>query len=160
MQKSSKRIGQILIEKGFITEAQLQDCLSEQKMSNVFLGEIMIKKGLLTEARLLEALSEQFGIPLISLKGQSIDMTLAPKFSSSLIVDHKCFPLYQDEGSITVAIVNPLNALALNKVEEEAEPLRVNFVLVAEEELSGLLQKYRQQISQNILKMLRKDKKA
>lgn len=159
MGKSAKRIGEILVEKGFITQAQLQDGLSEQKMTGVFLGEILVKMGWLTTRHLLEALSEQFGIPLANLKDERIDIELAQKFSSSLIIDHRCFPLYKDEHSITVAIVNPLNAAAMSKIEEESQPLKVNFVLAPEEDLKEFIQKYRQQISQNILRMLKKDKK-
>src|SRR3989338_4566765 len=103
MRKPAKRIGEILLEKGFIAEAQLADALLEQKLNNVFLGEILIKKGWINERNLLEALSEQFAIPLINLKDQRIDMELAQKFSSSLINEQKSFPLSKSEDSLTVA---------------------------------------------------------
>lgn len=160
MQKGKKRIGEILIEKGLITEAQLHDALSEQRVTDGFLGTILLGKGWINERQLLEALSEQFDIPLVDLKTQYIDMELARKFSSSLILDHKCFPLRQDEDSITVAIVNPLNAVAMSKIEEEAKPRKVNFVLVAEGDIKETIQNYRQYISQSIQRLLKKDRKA
>jgi len=58
---------------------------------------------------------------------------------------------------ITVAITNPLNAVALSKVEEEAGSKRINWVLAAEEDMNELIKKYRQNISMNIRKMLKKD---
>lgn len=158
MQKPSKRIGEILVARGFITEAQLRDGLLEQKINNVFLGEILIKKGWLSERHLLEALSEQFGIPLVNLKELSVDGGLAHTFASSLVVDQKCFPLSKDGNSITIAIVNPLNAAAMSEAEEAARPLEAHFVLVSEEDFKELLQKYRQQISLNIMRMLKKGK--
>lgn len=158
MLKPAKRIGEILVARGFITEGQLADGLLEQKINNVFLGEILIKRGWLTERRLLEALSEQFGIPLVNIKDQRVDGELAHAFASSLVVDKKCFPLSKGDSSITIAIVNPLNAQAMSEAEEAARPLEVNFVLVSEEDFQGLLNKYRMQISRNILKMLKKDK--
>lgn len=160
MRKPTRRIGEILLEKGFITEAQLADALSEQKINSIFLGEILTKKGALSKEHFLEALSEQFDIPMVNLKEQDIDPELASKFSSALIVDHKCFPLFKQQDSITVAIVNPLNAVALNKIEEEAQGLKVNLVLVSEEDLEELLKKYRQRISQNIQRLLRKGKET
>lgn len=158
MQKPAKRIGEILVARGFITEAQLASGLLEQKINNVFLGEILIKRGWLTERRLQEALSEQFGIPLVSIKDQRVDLELAHTFASSLVVDKKCFPLSKGDNSITIAIVNPLNAQAMSEAEEAAKPLEVNFVLVPEEDFQELLKKYRMQISRNILKVLKKDK--
>lgn len=160
MRKPTKRIGEILVRKGFITEAQLADALLEQKLNNIFLGELLTKKGALSKQHFLEALSEQFDIPIVNLKEQNIDLELAGKFSSSLVVDHKCFPLSKQQDSITIAIVNPLNAAALNKIEEETQGLKVNLVLVSEEDLEELLKKYRQRISQNIQRLLRKGKET
>ena len=158
MKKGLKRIGEILLEKGWITEAQLHDALQEQKFSDKFLGSIMVDKGWISDENLLEALSVQFAIPLVNLKTQYINFDLAAKFSSSLIVDHKCFPISETDDSVTVAIMNPLNAVALSKIEEEAKPRTVKFVLAPENDLKEFIQKYRQHLSQRIQRLLRKDK--
>jgi ATP-dependent exoDNAse (exonuclease V) alpha subunit len=159
MQKTTKRIGEILLEKRLITEAQLHDALSEQNLSNGFLGTILVNKGWISDRQLMEALSEQFDIPLVDLKKEQINMELTSEFSSSLILDHKCFPLSKNDVSITVAIVNPLNAVAISKIEEEAKPRKVKLALVPEEDLKDILQNYRQYINQNIQRLLRRDKK-
>jgi len=156
MEKSPKRIGEILIKKGVITEAQLHDALKEQKTSSGFLGAILVSKGWVSKNDVLEALAEQFGIPLVDLKKEHIDMELARRFSSSLIVDHKCFPVRQDEETITVAIVNPLNAVAISKIEEEAKPRKVNLVLVTEEDIDEAIKNYRQHVSESIQRMLKR----
>ena len=159
MKKGQKRIGEILIKNGLITEAQLHDALLTQKLSDGFIGTVLINKGVIDKRQLLEALSEQFDIPLVDLKTQYVDIELGRKFSSSLMLDHGCFPLRQDEDSVTVAITNPLNAVAISKVEEEVSPRKVNWVLVSEDDLKELMQNYRQGISRNIQKLLKKDKK-
>jgi hypothetical protein len=156
MGKSAKRIGEILIEKGFITEAQLHDALLEQKLSDKFLGMILVDKGLISDRDLRNALSDQFGIPMVDLKDQHIDMELARKFSTSVILDHKCFPLKEDEYSVTIAIINPLNAVAISKIENEAYPRKVNLVLASEEDLNKIIQNYRHYISESIQRLLRK----
>jgi type IV pilus assembly protein PilB len=158
MQKSSKRIGEILIEKGLITEAQLHDALQEQKLSDGFLGAIMVEKGWIDKKNLAEALAEQFGIPLVELKSEYIDMELARHFTSSLILDHKCLPIRQDEDSVTVAIINPLNAIAISKIESEAKPRRVNLVLATKEDIDEAIKNFRQYVSESIRRLLKKDK--
>jgi hypothetical protein len=158
MQKSSKRIGEILIEKGLITEAQLHDALQEQKINDGFLGSIMVRRGWINKKNLSEALAEQFDIPLIDLKSEYIDMELARRFSSSLILDHKCLPIRQDEDSVTVAIINPLNAIAISKIEDEAKPRRVNLVLATEDDIDEAIRSYRQYVSESIRRLLKKDK--
>ena len=157
MQLSSKRLGEILTEKGLITEAQLQDALKEQRINNRFLGDILIGKGWVSNESLLEALAEQFDIPLVDLKTEYIDMGLARRFSSELILSHKCFPLRQDEESITVAIINPLDAAVISKIEQDARPRRVNFVLAVEEDIKEVIKGYHQFVSQEIRRSLERD---
>jgi hypothetical protein len=156
MEKSIKKIGEILIEKRIITEAQLHDALSDQRLSDKFLGVILKDKGLVTDQEIAEALSDQFGIPLVDLKSEHIDLELARKYSTSVVIDHKCFPLRQDDYSVTVAVVNPLNAVAISKFEEEASPLKVNLVVASEADLNQLIKNYRQYISESIQRLLKR----
>jgi len=156
MEKSAQRIGEILIAKGYITEAQLHDALLDQKMSDKFLGMILKEKGIVTDQELTEALAQQFNLPIVDLKTEHIDMELARRFSTSLIVDHKCFPLRDDDYSVTVAIINPLNAVAISKLEEEASPRTVNLVLANEPDLNDLIKNYRLYISQSIQRLLKR----
>ena len=158
MKASSKRLGEILIEKGLITQKQLEDALKEQKASGEFLGNILIAMGWINKESLSEGLAEQFGIPLVELKNQNIDVEMVHRFSSSIIVDYQCFPIREDEESVTVAIINPLNALAISKIEEAVKPRKVNFVMVGEEDIKQAIQNYRQTVSDGIQSLLKKDK--
>lgn len=134
----------------------MHDALIEQRDSGNFLGVILKDKGLISDRELMEALSAQFGIPVVDLKQEHIDMELAHRYSVSVVIDHKCFPLKQDEYTVTVAIVNPLNAVAISKIEEEASPRRVNLVLVNESDLNDLISNYRVYISQSIQRLLKR----
>jgi type IV pilus assembly protein PilB len=160
MGKSTKRIGELLIEKGMITEAQLHDALNDQKFSDKFLGMILMDKGLITDKELAVVLSDQFGIPLVDLKQEHVNMELALRFSTSIVIDHKCFPLKEDEFTVTVAIVNPLNAVAISKIEEEAFPRRVSLVLVNEADLNELINNYRQFLSNSIKHLLKRKREG
>ncbi|MEG1799093.1 MAG: type II secretion system protein GspE, partial [Synergistaceae bacterium] len=61
------RLGELLINAGAITKANLEAALGEQKVSQMRLGEVLIKNGYLTELHLAEALSEQLELPFVSL---------------------------------------------------------------------------------------------
>jgi hypothetical protein len=156
MKKSSKRIGEILIGRGRITEAQVLDALSEQKLNGKFLGSILVEKGLLSESEVTEALGEQFDLPLVDISTENVDMELVRKFSSALVIDHKCVPLKEDETSVTVAISNPLDAVALAKLEEEANPRILNLVLASEHDIERVVGEYRKYISDSIQRLLKR----
>jgi len=154
--KSSKRIGEILIGLGRITEAQVLDALNDQKLSGKFLGNILVEKGLLSEQELTEALGAQFDLPLVDISLEHVNMELVRKFSSALVIDHKCVPLSEDESSVTVAIINPLDAVALAKLEEEANPRVLKLVLACEKDVDLVVEQYRKYINENIQRLLKR----
>jgi type IV pilus assembly protein PilB len=157
---AGKRIGEILIEKGLIRPEQLEDALKEQKGTNQFLGSILVHRGLISEEDLATALAEQFGLAFVRLKDVSsgIDFNLARKCSSSLISKRRCFPLYADIDSVTVAIIDPLEAEIMSAAEREVAPLKARFVLMTPQDLCELLDSYHRSVSNNIKELLEKRK--
>lgn len=144
MFRSQKKLGEILMAKGLISSEQLKAALEEQQKTNEFLGKILLKNNQLKEKDLLEALSEQFNIPYVSLKYKYIDWHLAKQFSLTLILDYKCFPIAKDEWSVTIAITNPLDVWVLKRAEEEARGLKLKLVLVSEQDMKDVIQRYQQ----------------
>ena len=60
-----KRIGAILVERGLITEAQLNEALGAQAASGGLLGQILVRRGEVAEEDLINALSIQFDLSLL-----------------------------------------------------------------------------------------------
>ncbi|MCD6155943.1 MAG: type II secretion system protein GspE, partial [Candidatus Atribacteria bacterium] len=60
---NSKKLGEILIERGKITAQDLQEALEIQEKTGEKFGEILLKKGLITEQDLFDALAQQLGAP-------------------------------------------------------------------------------------------------
>jgi len=154
MIRSPKRLGEILVEKGLITQEALNDAISEQRETKEFLGAILLKRKRIKEADLLTALSEQFHIPIFSLKDKYIDWNLVKGFSASLILDYRCFPIAKDDRSITMAITNPLDIRVLKRAEDETRGLRLELVLVSEEDINNSIKRYNAYLRGSISKLL------
>lgn len=150
MERQRKLLGELLIAKGLITPLQLERALLEQRRTKEFLGAILIKHKAITESSLLGVLSEQFHIPVVSLKGIYIDWEWLKRFSSSLILDYRCFPFKHDEFSVTVAITNPLDAWVISKAHQEAKPFSVRLNLVTKADIEEVIQRYRQHLREGI----------
>ncbi|MGE5197218.1 MAG: hypothetical protein ACM3IL_01775 [Deltaproteobacteria bacterium] len=151
--KAQKRLGQMLMDKGLITSGQLDFALSEQHSSKEFLGTILLKHSIIKEEDLLKALSEQFRIPYVALKDKYIPWNFVGRFSSTLIFEHRCFPVSHDEWSVTFALINPLDLWALKRAEEESKGLKTKFVLVTTRDMDEALLRYRQYMRGNISKL-------
>lgn len=134
-----KRIGEILVEKGVITEAQLMECLGHQKVTKEYIGTILIKKRLLTEDVLLKALSEQLGIPFVSLKSLYIDWNVCQQFSPVITMEKRALPIKQDDTHVIVAVSDPLDMMAVSEIEAKARPKKLKLVLVSPGELDDYI---------------------
>jgi type IV pilus assembly protein PilB len=110
-------LGELLINAGAITPANLQAALNEQKASQMRLGEILIKNGYLTEVNLAEALSEQLGLPFISL----LNLRPMPE-AISLVPENVAERLnvqplsIAPDGKLVVAMSDPLDAFAVDEL--------------------------------------------
>ena len=65
--KAKQLLGQLLIERGLLTPADLERALLEQKRSGEFLGTVLMRLGIVAKEQLLPVLAEQMGIPYVRL---------------------------------------------------------------------------------------------
>ncbi|EKO3901927.1 MSHA biogenesis protein MshE, partial [Vibrio metschnikovii] len=72
--KLRKRLGDLLVEEGIITEQQVQQALAAQKQTGSKLGATLIELGFVTEQQMLSFLSQQLFIPLIDLNRAHVDI--------------------------------------------------------------------------------------
>lgn len=110
-------LGELLINAGAITQANLQAALAEQKVSLMRLGEILIKNGYLTENNLAEALSQQLDLPYITLtnvRPQQQAISLIPENVAERL---NVQPMYvAPDGKLVVAMSDPLDAFAVEEI--------------------------------------------
>jgi type IV pilus assembly protein PilB len=147
-------LGELLIHKKLLSKAQLDAALEEQKATREFLGSILVKRKFIREEELLGVLSEQFHMPWVRLQPKDVDWDVALRYSSSLVVDHKCMPYRQDDTGVKLALVDPLDAKAMSLAEDQAKGVHVRPALVTRAEMDALLAVYREKMSERIRKLL------
>ncbi len=67
------RLGDILVERGYITEGQLEAALAAQGTERGMLGRMLIRRGLISMDQLGDALAEQFGVPFLEVVPQAVN---------------------------------------------------------------------------------------
>ncbi len=126
---NTKRLGELLVNKGLLSQARLTAALQEQRTTQEFLGALCVRKGWVSEDALLDALAEQFGMPRAHMEQEQIDEAVAKRFSPALLREHHCLPLRLDGQAVVVAIANPLDAWAVSELEREAGLYQVRLAL-------------------------------
>lgn len=111
------RIGELLIKNGIITQEQLDEALEQQKKKKKRLGEILIELGYLNSENLLWMISEQADIPFVEVRPQMLDSQLINKFPEDVLYNNLILPLYETEDKIYIAVGDPADPLVVKKME-------------------------------------------
>ncbi|MFH1504580.1 MAG: hypothetical protein ABIH08_04235 [Candidatus Omnitrophota bacterium] len=115
---TDKPLGQILVERGVITNIQLEEALGAQKRGKGLLGEIIVELGFAKEEDIACCLSLQYGYPFLPLENYEVSNEMA-KIVSKNVCEHYCIALLDKIGStLTVAMANPLNVHAVEDLED------------------------------------------
>ncbi|TXF12858.1 GspE/PulE family protein [Pelomicrobium methylotrophicum] len=139
-------LGQLLVEKGVISEDQLRIALQEQNKNHLPLGRLMVSLGFLSEATIRDVLSESRGQESIDLSQVIIDAQAIKLIPKDVAQRYAILPIAVDHArrQLTIATADPDNLVALDQVRALLkEDYRIQQLLAAESDiLRGIDQFY------------------
>ena len=138
---TKKRLGDLLVELGYITEDQVKDAIKVQKATGKRLGRIFVEQGLITEESLLNLLELQLGIPRIDLELIDIDMKAVSTISEALAKKYNLIPVKFRDGKLIVAMSDPLNIFAEEDVALSSG-YKIEVGIAMEKEINEAIAKY------------------
>ncbi|MFH1339111.1 MAG: ATPase, T2SS/T4P/T4SS family [Candidatus Omnitrophota bacterium] len=125
-----KKIGEMLIEQGFITQHQLNEALEEQKLTGQKIGEILVSKGWIAREEFERVLAKQSGVITFDLSGYIIEPDIVKLVPEDLAVKYKFMPVFKVENTLTVAMVDPSNVFIIDELQRRTgcviEPVLAN----------------------------------
>ena len=113
-----RRLGELLIAAGTITEEELNRGLALQKGTKERLGTVLIKNGIITEDNLIEALQMQLGIEFIDLTKVNIPIEMAQAVPKNIAKQYQVVPVKIVKGELYLAMSDPLNFYAIEEVRK------------------------------------------
>lgn len=120
------QLGELLINMGLIDEEQLEEALQHKEITNDKLGTILLELEYITEAALVEAVSIQLGYPKILPNIAMIDKTLMKGLSSAFLKKNKSLPAFKENDVLTIIMSDPLDDETLELLQRhfkcEIEP--------------------------------------
>lgn len=111
----SKRLGDILITDGVLTQEQLDQALAQQKGTRQRLGTVLIENGYITERQLIDALRNQLGIDFIDLTKTTIDPSMSQYIPKALAQEYEIVPIQVVRDNLFLAMSDPLNFMAIER---------------------------------------------
>ncbi|MBI5708454.1 MAG: hypothetical protein HZC36_15835 [Armatimonadetes bacterium] len=103
------KLGELLIERGSITNLQLQVALAAQQTCRRRLGEILVERGFVTEFEIAEALADQYGYAFVDAATLEPMSEALQCISPEMAMRHMVLPVSATEGVMFCAICDPLD---------------------------------------------------
>jgi type IV pilus assembly protein PilB len=136
-----KKLGEVLVESGLITEEQLGEAMELQKQSKERLGRVLIGMGVGSEKEIALAIARQLGIEFVDLDDIVPDETALLVLPEHLARRYQLIPLGSIDGKLRLGMVDPLDIVAIDDVRrqlrQEIEP-----VVIAYDSFQRVLNQY------------------
>lgn len=115
-----KRLGDMLIAEGVLTESQINEALSK-KENGERIGQALIRLGYITEDQLIDVLRKQLGIDYIDLSRTRIDSAMSKYIPRDLARRSKIVPVRTVQDTLFLAMADPLNFIAIERARETSK---------------------------------------
>ena len=114
----NKRLGEMLVDAGILSEKQIEEAIALQKNSGKRLGTILLENHYINETQLIEVLRIQLGIDFIDLNKTKIDPYMAGVVSKVIAQQYRVVAFRKEKNVILLAMEDPLNFRALETVKQ------------------------------------------
>src|SRR5580704_12831776 len=138
-----KPLGQLLIGKGLIQQAQLERALDEQKRCGhqKLLGEVLVELHFCTEDQITESLAQAYSVPYARVSPKIADPKVIQVLPKEFLEKHQTLPLYLVAGVLTLAVSEPANVFLLEEIER-LSGYQVQVVAATGRDIKSTLQAY------------------
>ena len=116
--QSSRRLGDLLVERGYLTQEQLQHALQRQQQGgrNKLLGEILVESEYCSEDQVVECLAVEYGVPYAKLEARLVDPKIVDVLPREYIEQNLVLPLFVVRGVLTIAVSEPANLFLIDEI--------------------------------------------
>lgn len=116
-----KRIGEVLVQMGVMSEKEVGDAVRRARECNQRLGRFLLQAGLVKPDELCRALALQSGLPVADLSSLETIAPLGGIFPFSVMASHEFVPIEEAKDVVCIAVANPLSKGVIGELERLSE---------------------------------------
>ncbi|MCR9334941.1 GspE/PulE family protein [Vibrio alginolyticus] len=137
-----KRLGDLLVEEGIVSEEQIQQALNAQRSTGQRLGDALIDLGFITEKQMLDFLSQQLGLPLIDLGRAPVDaeaVQILPEVHARRL---RAMVVARNGDTLRVAMSDPADLFIQESLMNLLGQYNLEFIVASERQLISSFDRY------------------
>jgi len=119
--KTLEKLKYDLVREGLVPFDVVNQASLLAQSQNTNIGQVLINSGVITEDAILKFLEEKLHIPFVNLNDYSLDVNTLKYISYNDAKKYKILPLFMIENVLTVAMADPMDLFAIDKIVESAE---------------------------------------
>jgi type IV pilus assembly protein PilB len=135
------RLGELLLKEKMLTPQQLQETLEYQRQSGESLWRALVRRGFATDKELTGLLSREYAVPSVDLDRYEVDPVIANVIPAETARKYQLLPLFRSGATLTVAMADPMNVFAMEKIRSMTG-CDVQPVVTSEPELQERMDRY------------------
>ena len=139
--KTLEKLKYDLVRDGVVSYEIIEKAQELAMAQNINLGQVLINLGVIKEDELLKFLESKLHIPYVNLDDYSLDTRCLGLISFNDAKKYKIIPLFKIEDVLTVAMADPLDLFAIEKILENIE-LEVEPVISSEKSVMKKIEEY------------------
>jgi len=139
---SKRRSVDLLLEKGIITQEQFNVAKDEVAKTGLPIERALEKLGFISEVDIASTVADSLGVPFIDLTDYLIDSEVIKLVPEAVAKKYKAVPLFKIGDSLTVAMVDPEDVLAIDEVRMKSKVGTVEPVLSTEDMIHKVIDQY------------------
>ncbi len=141
------RIGDVLLEYGYITQKQLEQALDYQKQNKgKRIGAVLIELGAITERQMLQALAQRLHLKLIDISTVTINIEAVGLIPQQLAEKYDMLAIDREDNVLTVAVNDPMNLYAIEDIRQ-LTGLQLQLLLTESKPLERAIRYYYSEVS-------------
>lgn len=140
MTQTRQRLGNLLIEKGYLTLDQLNEALQLQRAAGGtrLLGELLIEREFCTEEQVVECLAAEYGVPFAKLDARLYDAKIIDVLPREFVEKNLVLPLFRIRGVLTIAVAELSNLFLLDELKS-ATGLEIQIVAATSRDIRRMI---------------------
>ena len=119
--KTLEKLKYDLVREGLVEYETVENAQELANAQNINIGQALINSNILTEETLLKFLESKLHIPYVNLDDYTLDKNCLHYINLIDAKKYKIIPLFKIEDVLTVAMADPLDLFAIDKIMEKAE---------------------------------------
>src|SRR6185436_11965505 len=113
----STRLGELLVKRGLITPAQLDKAIEHEQQEGGALSAAFVKLNIFSDADLTALLQKEYRLPLVDPAAMEIPPEVVRLVPVTLVRRHHLLPISLTGSTLTLAMSDPSNLVAINEVK-------------------------------------------